>query len=80
MSIEGAISPFSLFRASYPDPYLDQASTKLPKNQQKLFEMLYLFSTTHPQIKPIISKLAKYPVTEIMVKSKHEKLIENKGA
>lgn len=74
MSIEGAISPFSLFRASYPDPYLDQASTKLPKNQQKLFEMLYLFSTTHPQIKPIISKLAKYPVTEIMVKSKHENI------
>lgn len=72
--IDGSGSPFSLYRASYPDPFLDQASTKLPKNQQKLFEMLYIFSTTHPQIKPIISKLAKYPVTEIMIKSSRDNI------
>lgn len=74
MGFDSASSPFSLFRASYPDPFLDQASLKLPKSQQKLFEMLYLFSTTHPQIKPIISKLAKYPVTEIMIKSSRENI------
>ena len=69
MSTIGSNSPFSLYRASYPDPFLDQASTKLPKSQQKLFEMLYIFATTHPQIKPIVMKLAKYPITKIIISS-----------
>lgn len=69
MSMLGSNSPFSLYRATYPDPWLDQASTKLPKSQQKLFEMLYIFATTHPQIKPIVMKLAKYPITKIIISS-----------
>jgi hypothetical protein len=62
----GSGSPFSIYRSSYPDPFLDQASTRLPKSQQKLFELLYIFATTHPQIKPIVTKLAKYPITKII--------------
>lgn len=60
---------FSFNRAQYPDPFLDLASTKLPKSQQKLFELCHLFATTHPQIRPIVHKLAKYPITNLIVKS-----------
>lgn len=67
MTTIGTGSQFGLYRAQYPDPWLDQTSTKLPKSQQKLFEMLYIFATTHPQIKPIIMKLAKYPITKIVI-------------
>jgi len=60
---------FSTYRQQYPDPFLDIASTKLPKSQKKLLELLYLFATTHPQISPIVKKLAKYPITNIIVNS-----------
>jgi len=73
-------SPLSLARQQYPDPFLDIASTKLPKTQKKLFELLWLFATTHPQISPIVKKLAKYPITKIIVNADNPKLtaIENK--
>ncbi len=63
-------SNYSLYRQQYPDPFLDQASTKLPKSQQKLFQMLHIFATTHPQIRPIVHKLAKYPITHLIVNAK----------
>ena len=63
-------SPMAVFRHNYPDPFLDIASTRLPKSQKKLLELCYLFSTTHPQIAPIVKKLAKYPITKIIVESK----------
>lgn len=63
-------SNYSLYRQQYPDPFLDQASTKLPKSQQKLFEMLHIFATTHPQIRPIVHKLAKYPITHLIINSR----------
>lgn len=62
---------FSVYRQQYPDPFLDVASTKLPKSRKKLLDMLYLFATTHPQISPIVKKLAKYPITNVIVNTKN---------
>lgn len=64
-------STFSLSRQQYPDPFLDVAGTKLPKSQKKLLKLLYLFATTHPQISPIVKKLAKYPITQVIVNSEN---------
>lgn len=61
------VSRYSIYQMKYPDPFFDQASTKLPKSQHKLFEMLHLFATTHPQLRPIVHKLAKYPITHLIV-------------
>jgi len=66
-----ALSPMSLGRTEYPDPFLDVASTKLPKSRQKLLEMCFLFATTHPQISPIVKKLAKYPITRVIVNTEN---------
>ena len=60
-------NPLSLYSHQYPDPFLDIASTRLPKTQKKLLELCYIFGTQHPQISPIIKKLAKYPITKIIV-------------
>lgn len=53
--------------AAYPDPFFDIASTRLPKSRRKLLEMCYLFATTHPQLGPIVSKLAKFPITKVVL-------------
>lgn len=65
-------SSFSLYRQQYPDPFLDIASTKLPKDRKKLLELLFQFATTHPQIRPIVKKLSKYPITQVIVQSKKD--------
>ena len=62
-------SPLSLYRTSYPDPFLDVASTRLPKSHKKLIELCLVFATQHPQLTPIIKKLAKYPITSLVVES-----------
>lgn len=63
--------PLSLARKQYPDPFLDIASTRLPKSRKKLLELCYLFSTTHPQIAPIVRKLSKYPITKLIITSEN---------
>lgn len=62
-------SPYSIYHSQYPDPFLDIASTRLPKSRQKLIEMCKVFALTHPQLSPIVKKVAKYPITKIVVKS-----------
>lgn len=64
-----AAHPLSLARQQYPDPFIDIASTRLPKSRKKLLELCYIFATQHPQISPIIKKLSKYPITKVIFNS-----------
>jgi len=57
-----------LTRHRYPDPFLDMASTKLPKSFKKLLELCQIFAMTHPQISPIIWRLAEYSITSLVYK------------
>lgn len=59
----------ALERHTYPDPFLDVASTKLPKSFKKLLELCQIFAMTHPQISPIIQRLAEYPITSLVYKA-----------
>lgn len=74
-----------LDRHTYEDPFLDMASTKLPKSFKKLLELCQIFAMTHPQISPIIQRLAEYPITSLVYKSgdreserQHKELFEKK--
>lgn len=53
-------------RHTYEDPFLDMASTRLPKSYRKLQELCQIFAMTHPQIAPIVWRLAEYPITSIV--------------
>jgi hypothetical protein len=72
------IGSFSVHQHQYPDPFLDMASTKLPKSRLKLIELCKIFALTHPQIAPIVSKIAKYPITTLNISSgkKPDKALE----
>lgn len=58
-----------LGRHGYPDPFLDFASTQLPKSYSKMLELCRVFGHTHPQIAPVIKKLAQYPITSVKVET-----------
>lgn len=64
MSTEATVATFE--RHTYEDPFLDMAATRLPKSYRKLQELCYIFSITHPQIAPIVWRLAEYPITSIV--------------
>lgn len=63
-----------LDRHTYEDPFLDMAATKLPKSFKKLLELCQIFAMTHPQISPIIQRLAEYPITSLVYKSDDEEV------
>lgn len=62
----------ALERHTYDDPFLDMASTKLPKSFKKLMELCQIFALTHPQISPIIQRLSEYPITSLVYKGDRE--------
>lgn len=62
----------SLDRHTYDDPFLDMAATKLPKSFKKLLELCQIFALTHPQIAPIIWRLAEYAITSLVYKGDAE--------
>ncbi len=69
-SSEATISSFE--RHAYEDPWLDMASTRLPKSIRKLQELCQIFALTHPQIAPIIWRLAEYPITSLVYEGDEE--------
>ncbi len=48
------------------------AATKLPKSFKKLLELCQIFALTHPQIAPIIWRLAEYAITSLVYKGDKE--------
>jgi hypothetical protein len=71
-------------RHTYEDPFLDMAATRLPKSMRKLQELCQIFAMTHPQISPIIWRLAEYPITSITytgdeeAQRQHKEMFEKK--
>lgn len=68
----GPADTVALDRHTYEDPFLDMAATKLPKSFKKLLELCQIFAMTHPQISPIIQRLAEYPITNLVFKGNPE--------
>ena len=75
-SSQGELSRFE--RHTYEDPFLDMASTRLPKSMRKLQELCQIFATTHPQISPIVWRLSEYPVTSFVYDGSDEVQRQNR--
>lgn len=63
----GSAQLMSLQRHAYPDPFLDFSSTVLPKSYSKMLELCRVVGMTHPQVAPIVRKIAQYPITFVTV-------------
>jgi len=68
----------------YPSPFFDIAHTYLPQSVKHMFRWCSYYYLTNPIINPIVSNLAEYPITDILVdeiedkvREKWEKLITN---
>lgn len=68
----------------YPSPFFDLATTYMPKNVKQLFHWCAYYYKTNPLINAVVTKMAEYPVTRVLVdeddqslKAKYEELIEH---
>uniref|UniRef100_A0A7C3SP46 Uncharacterized protein n=1 Tax=Dictyoglomus turgidum TaxID=513050 RepID=A0A7C3SP46_9BACT len=51
----------------YPSPFFDIASTYLPKSVRELFRYCEYYFMVHPIIHQAITKMAEYPITDIVI-------------
>jgi hypothetical protein len=63
-------------RINYPSPFFDLSSTYLPNNIKDLFLWCEYYFLTNPLVNTVVSKLAEYPITDIIVEHKTRKVRE----
>jgi hypothetical protein len=60
----------------YPSPFFDIASTWYPRTIRELLQYCRVYFYTQPLIAATISKLARYPVTDIVVTHKNQAVVD----
>ena len=73
--LSGGLTQWSTGRtnlANFPSPFLDYASTQIPKDVQGLWRWCAFFSITNPLINAALSRKASYPVTDLVVQHSSE--------
>lgn len=80
ISPSGEFSPLAtrnpIFNAerglTYPSPFFDVSSTYIPRTIRSLYRWCKFYYDTNPLAHAIISKLATYPLTDIMLESEDD--------
>lgn len=67
----GSSNPSQLL---YPDPFFDIGSTYLPNNIKELFKWCKYYVLINPVLNAIVTKLASYSVTDIVINEANEKI------
>jgi hypothetical protein len=60
----------------YPSPFFDVAQNYLPKTIKETFDWCLYYQLTNPLISAVTSKLATYPITDLIYEDDNEGLVE----
>lgn len=63
-------------KLAYPSPFFDIASTYLPRNMREMFHYCEYYYRIHPVIHQAITKMAEYPVTDLIVEDEDPNIIK----
>jgi hypothetical protein len=74
--VRSRITGTSSYGLSYPSPFFDVAQTYLPDTIRRLFRWCRFFYLTNPTISAVISKMAEYPLTDIVIEHENPKVVE----
>jgi len=58
----------------YPSPFFDLSTTYLPDNIKDLFQWCEFYFLTNPLVNTVITKLAEYPITDILIEHEDDKI------
>lgn len=60
----------------YPSPFFDISQQYIPPTVKELFKWVYFYSTNNSFLGPALGKIARYPVTDIILEDNNQKLID----
>jgi len=64
-------------RTRYPSPFFDVSQQYVPPTIKELFKWVYYYATNNSFLGPALSKIARYPVTDLILEDNNPELVEN---
>ena len=61
----------------YPSPFFDVSQQYVPPTIKELFKWVYFYATNNSFLGPALSKIARYPVTDLILEDSNHQLVEN---
>ena len=61
----------------YPSPFFDVSQQYVPPTVKELFKWVYFYATNNSFLGPALSKIARYPVTDLILEDNNPQLVEN---
>ena len=61
----------------YPSPFFDVSQQYVPPTIKELFKWVYFYATNNSFLGPALSKIARYPVTDLILEDNNPQLVEN---
>lgn len=63
-------------KTRYPSPFFDISQQYIPPTVKELFKWVYFYATNNSFLGPALSKIARYPVTDIILEDSNHKVVE----
>jgi hypothetical protein len=64
-------------RSRYPSPFFDVSQQYVPPTVKELFKWVYYYVTNNSFLGPALSKIARYPITDLILEDPNHDLVEN---
>ena len=77
-NVDPNLRMFGDMRAStrYPSPFFDISQQYMPPTVKELFKWVYFYATNNSFLGPALNKIARYPVTDLIIEDKNDKIVE----
>lgn len=63
-------------KTRYPSPFFDVSQQYVPPTIKELFKWVYFYATNNSFLGPALGKIARYPVTDIVLDDTNDSLVE----
>lgn len=63
-------------KTRYPSPFFDISQQYIPPTVKELFKWVYFYATNNSFLGPALGKIARYPVTDLILEDTNHNLIE----
>lgn len=61
----------------YPSPFFDVSQQYVPPTVKELFKWVYFYATNNSFLGPALQKIARYPVTDLILEDHNQDLVQN---
>lgn len=63
-------------KSRYPSPFFDISQQYIPPTIKELFKWVYFYATNNSFLGPALGKIARYPITDLILEDVNGKLVE----